>query len=227
MRRRDRLFNILTLVFLGMTVLVIAYYGVIVARPQSPLNPFPPATRVALVQVVTETPTPEGRSLPPTWTPTATATPTPPRPPTFTPTPTRTPTPTGTPTPSPTPTLLATRSPFPFTYEISYETPYYGCNWAGVAGFVQDLEGNPLEGYAVRIWGGGLDEVVTSGSFSMYGTSGWEQFVNDHPINVSDVYHVQLYDRNPPHAPVSPVIKPVFENYCSRSMAFIVFTKNH
>ncbi|MFP4343127.1 MAG: hypothetical protein ACLFU8_00405 [Anaerolineales bacterium] len=227
MRKRERFFNVLTLMTLVLTLLVVVYYGVVAANPQTPLNPFPPSTGVALFIVQTNTPTPEGLGLPATWTPTATSTATPTRAPTFTPTVTRTPTPFPTLQPTSTPTPLVTRSPYPFSYEVSYETPYYGCNWSGVAGLVQDLEGNPLEGYAVHIWGGGLDEVIHSGDYPMYGASGWEQFFNNHPIQVSDIYHVQLHDKNPPHAPVSPVIKPEFEGYCSSSMAFIVFTMNH
>lgn len=227
MGRRERIFNILTLVMLGLTLLVIVYYSIIALNPRTPLNLLPPGTRVALLVRPTATPTPLGGDAPPTWTPTSTPTVTPTPPPTFTPTITPTPEPTVTVRPTRTPTPRVTRSPYPFSYEISYETPYYGCNWAGVAGLVQDLDGNPLKGYSVHIWGGGLDQVVQSGDFTMYGDSGWEQFFNNHPIQVSEVYQVQLHDKNPPHAPVSPVIKPEFEGYCSRSMAFIVFIKNH
>lgn len=226
MKRADRLFNWLTIVMLLLTVLTLAAYVAIALNPYLPINPFPPGTRVAIVLVPTATPTPEGVSLPPTWTPTATATVTPTPPPTFTPTVTPTPSPSPTLKPTETPTPRATRSPFPFTYEIQYETPYYGCNWAGVAGIIQDLDGNPLQGYPVHVWGGGLDLVVYSGDKTMYGAAGWEQFFNNYPIEISGEFKVQLHDKNAPHAPLSEQITLDFTGYCSKSMAYIVFTKN-
>ncbi len=37
---------------------------------------------------------------------------------------------------------------------LNYETSYYGCAWMGVAGTVVDIDGNPLMGYPVHVWGG-------------------------------------------------------------------------
>ncbi len=227
MGKRDRLFNMLTIVMLGLTVLTLACYLIIAINPNIPLNPFPPGTQVALLVLPSATPTPEGQNAPPTWTPTATPTITPTPPPTFTPTSTSTPEPTGTPKPTKTPTPRVTRSSYPFTAELTYETPYYGCNWAGVAGLVQDLDGNPLTGYVVRVSGGGLDKAIEAGEFQMYGDSGWEQFFNNYPIEVEGEYRVQLHDKNPPHGPVSDVITLDFQGFCSKSMAFVVFTQNH
>lgn len=230
MQGRARLFNILTLVMLSLTLLVIVYYAVVAANPQTPLNPFPPPTTISRLAQPARTRTPRSGKLPPTWTPTATPTATPTNPPTFTPTPappTKTPGPTRTPRPTFTPTGQVTRSPYPFTYELTYETPWYGCDWAGVAGLVQDLEGKALTGYAVRVWGGGLDQAPVSGDATMYGESGWEVFFNNYPITVSGEYKVQLHDKNPPHAPVSEIVTLDFEGLCSKSMAFIVFTQNH
>ena len=51
----------------------------------------------------------------------------------------------------------------------------------GVAGTVEDLDGNPLKGYPIHIWGGGLDVVVNSGDDQMYGDSGWEQLFPGSP----------------------------------------------
>ncbi len=228
MQRRARLFNGLTLVMLGLTVAVIAYYILIAINPTTALNPFPPATRVALLVIPTSTPTPEGLAAPPTWTPTSTPTVTPTPPSTFTPTPTAvvTPRPTITPRPTDTPTPRPTLPPYRFSYEIEYQTPYYGCNWAGVAGLVRDQEGKALTGYAIRIWGGGLDVAARSGDATMYGESGWEQFLNDHPIAVAGEFKVQLHDPTT-GVRISEQITLNFEPFCSRSMAFIVFTKNY
>ena len=135
---RLTIWDILSIILLVALVLV----GVIVAQifidPYAAVNPFPPATLPAPIQLPTSTNTP--RVLPPTWTPTAptggqatlrpsstlpptatsflvptaTATPTPTRTPTLTPTVTQTPTktliPTATNTPQPTATITSTPS---------------------------------------------------------------------------------------------------------------------
>jgi len=228
---REQLLNILTLVVLAMTVLTLICYALIAINPYLPINPFPPATQVAVVITGAPAASPTPRNVPATWTPTNTPTITPTPPPTFTPTTTTTPSPSPTFTsipPTETSTPRVTRSPFPFTYELTYETPYYGCEWMGVAGLVQDLDGNALTGYPIHIWGGGIDAVVTSGNKQMYGDSGWEQFFNNEPLEINGVFRVQIHARdNPDHPPVSEEIILDFPGYCSKSMAFIVFTKNH
>ena len=99
--------NVLSLIFIGLTILAGLYFAFIFFVPDSLLNPFPP---IAIAEVVAPTATPEAQLvLPPTWTPTPpSASPTP-RPtgtpgPTATARPTRTPLPTETPTPTITPT---------------------------------------------------------------------------------------------------------------------------
>jgi len=96
-----------------------------------------------------------------------------------------------------------------------------------VAGLVQDLDGKPLTGYSIHIWGGGLDSVPLSGDYPMYGDSGWEKFFNNYPIRESGEFKVQLHDKNPPHTPLSEVIILNYQGLCSKSLAFVVFTKNH
>jgi len=234
MRQRDRLFNTLSLVMLGLTVITVLCYILIAINPYLPFNPFPPPPKVIAV-VATNTPTPTPKHSPiPTWTPTSTptVTPTPPR--TFTPTPTRTPppptpiTPSATPTFTPSPTPRVTRSPWPFTYELTYETPLYGCNWMGIGGTVQDIDGNPLRGYPIHIWGGGIDVVVNSGDNQRYGDAGWEQYLMPYPQELNGIFRVQIHAKdNPNHPPISEEIVLNFPGYCSKSLAMIVFTKNH
>ncbi len=235
MEGRDQIFNTLTMVMLALTAMTLICYIAIAINPYFPLNPFPPPTQVAQAISPTPKPTATQRNAPPTWTPTATPTNTPTPPATFSPTPTQVPsaTPTDTPKPptptntlTPSPTPRVTRSPHPFTYELTYETPYYGCEWTGVAGVVQDLDGNALEGYPVHIWGGPLDVVVHSGSKQMYGDSGWEQFINNQPMEMRGIFRVQLHSPED-STPISEEIILDFEGYCSGAMAFIVFIKNH
>ncbi len=233
MGQRDRLFNILTLVMLGLTVVTLLCFASIAINPYLPFNPFPPPENAFIV--ATNTPTATPTHVPAaTWTPTTTPTITPTPPASFTPTLTPTPGPTGTPAPTATlvptvtPTPRVTRSPYPFTYEITYETPYYGCAWTGVAGTVEDLDGNPLVGYPVHVWGGGIDTVVTSGDKQLYGDSGWEQFFNSAPQETHGVFRVQIHSRDDPnHPPISSEIVLDYPGFCSQALARVVFIKNH
>jgi hypothetical protein len=233
MGQRDRLFSTLSLVIVGLTVVTLICYALIAINPYLLVNPFPPQSQTFVVATLTPSPT-VTRTPVATWTPTTTPTITPTPPPTFTPTVTSTPTPTGTPaptdTPEPTETPIprVTRSAYPFTYQLTYETPYYGCAWTGVAGTVVDLDGNPLIGYPVHVWGGGIDTVVTSGSKQLYGDSGWEQFFNNAPQEVRGEFRVQLHSRDDPnHPPISQEIVLDFPGFCSRALAHVVFVLNH
>jgi hypothetical protein len=96
---------------------------------------------------------------------------------------------------------------------------------------VQDLDGNPLEGYPVHIWGAGIDTVVTAGvepRFNLlYGSeAAWEQYFGPSP-RVMEI-HVQLHtpfaDGNPP---VSDEIVVDFPGHCGGALAYLAFTKNH
>lgn len=154
------LFNLLTLLIIGLILLVVAGFVVALTSPElvEPLTtrlgvgerreaPEPTATRVAAAIVPTSTTAPTPSLLiSPTWTPrgqqpqaaaTATNTRRPTGEPTITPTfppptatPTPTDTPTSTPTPGPSPTATQTRSPFPFTAS----GPMYLQNFANAAG---------------------------------------------------------------------------------------------
>lgn len=238
MGQRDRIFNVLSLTMLALTGLTFLCYLSIAINPFLPLNPFPPERADALEAEEQPRVTPTGAPVA-TWTPTSTPTTTPTPPPSFTPTITPTPEPTSPPATAipPTPTFTvtpapvtprATRSPHPFSYEIVYETPYYGCSWMGVAGTVEDLDGNPLVGYPIHIWGGGIDTVVAAGSKQLYGDAGWEQFFTNQPSEVQGVFRVQIHAKDDPnHPPISEEIVLDFSGYCSQSLARIVFIKNH
>ena len=230
MGNRGRLFNTLSLVMLGLTGITLLCYILIAVNPYLPINPFPPAPReVAVVATHTPSPTPEATIIA-TWTPTLTPTVTPTPPATFTRTPTNTPTPI---TPSPTatatatPTPRVTRSPWPFTYELEYKTPEYGCSWLGVGGTVQNIDGDHLSGYPIHVWGGGIDVVVNSGDKQIYGDSGWEQFFLGEPQELNGVFRVRIHSKYAPHDPISEEIILNFPGYCSKSLALVTFTLNH
>lgn len=219
------LLNVLTYVMLGATACLVVFYTLI---GFSVYNPFPPPTLAAMLPV--ETPTPGGPTRPPTWTPTNTPTITLTPGPTNTPTITLTPSTTPTFPPTRTPTPRVTRSQWSFTYEVELKMPPLGCNWTGVAGHVQDLDGNPLIGYPVHIWGP-IDTVVSSGSDAglntRYGNeAAWEQFLDASPKPM--YVRVQLHDPyRDDHLPISEEIIIEMPGYCGAALAYVVFTQNH
>ncbi len=228
------LLNVLTLVVVVATLAVAGFYALIAAGVY---EVFPPPTRVSVAELPTHTPTPRVTAVP-TWTPTPSPTETSPAPPTDTPgptsvpssTPTLPPTPTFPPTATPTPRV--TRSAWPFTYDVTFKPPQYGgCSWSGVAGEVQDLDGNPLPGYLVHVWGAGIDEVVEAGAQQrlniIYGSeAAWEQFFSPNPQSME--VRVQLHDPyRADHVPISEEIVIDFPGYCGGALGYVVFTKNH
>ena len=119
MRERGRLFNIVSVVMLGLTIITVLCYILIAVNPFLAINPFPPDRNRFVVASLTPLAT-ITRTLAATWTPTATPTASPTPPPSFTPTITSTPEPlqaTPTRTATPTPTPRVTISPWPFTSE--------------------------------------------------------------------------------------------------------------
>jgi len=100
-----------------------------------------------------------------------------------------------------------------------------------VAGYIQDLDGNPLGGYPVHIWGAGIDVVVTSGADAglntRYGNmAAWEQFFDAAPKPME--VRVQLHDPyRGDHPPISEEIVIDMPGYCGAALGYIVFTQNH
>ncbi len=226
--KRAALFNFLTYVMLGATGCLVIFYTLVGLNVY---NPFPPSAFVPVAELPTGSPSPAGPTDPAKWTPTNTPTITPIPSPTNTRTPTLTPSATPTFPPTRTPTPRVTRSPWPFTYDVSTTSPQYGCNWTGVAGHVEDLDGNPLIGYPVHVWGGGIDEVVSSGSRTDLNTiyanqAAWEQFFDSSPKPME--VRVQLHDPyGENHLPISEEIVIKFPGYCGAAMGYVVFTQNH
>ncbi|HMM29718.1 MAG TPA: hypothetical protein PKD46_15665 [Aggregatilineaceae bacterium] len=104
-RRNSPVYDLITVVFVVLTVVALGAFVLILADPQTAINPYPPPTIAARVVLPTATHTPTATDTPlPTGTPTATATPT------ATPTATETPTPTATATPTITPTPVLSGS---------------------------------------------------------------------------------------------------------------------
>lgn len=247
MGKSGGIYNLISIVFLALTALWIAFVisrllgpGVeiqatadlptpVTIPTLTPSHTFTPTATPTATPTPTETLTPTVTPTePPTFTPspTITDTPGPTSTPTDTPTPiaTFTPTPTDTPT-GPTATFTATTSPFPFDLrnnEVVFTQNFAnqaGCAWQGIGGQVFDLNGSPLNGLLVRVFGPNLDRLVQSGSNTQYGEAGWEQPV-DNVIN-TNTYFVQL--ETTAGTIISPRVQVTFPGDCARNLALVRF----
>ncbi len=191
----------------------------------TPSNTPTPTSTVTNTPEPTSTPTitltPTDTLTPTPITPTATLTPTLTETPPFTDTPPVPPTPVG---PTATPTL--TEPPYAFilqnnqvTFVPQFVYPSQQCNWQGIAGQVFGLSGEPLTGLLVHVYGSGIDTYVTSGTNANYGSSGWEQFVDNRPNG--NEYFVQLV--HPDTRQLSDVIRIAFPNSCAGNLALVYF----
>ncbi|HEX2907555.1 MAG TPA: hypothetical protein VHO69_11875, partial [Phototrophicaceae bacterium] len=217
---QSRIYNLISLVFLVLTVVVIIvavmqFLRPAAAQPQAaadlptpfvlptmtpsntPTNTQPPT--FTFTPTETATPTVTATTAPTvTATSTITDTPGPTDTPSVTPTPSTSPTPTPTETPTgPTNTPSPTTSPFPYDVrdgQVIYTTNFAntaGCAWQGVGGQVYDINNNAVNGMQIHIFNAQIgDRTVTSGSNSLYGPGGWEQPV-DNKIN-NNTYFVEL-----------------------------------
>ncbi len=139
------LFDVITVLFVVLTVLVLGGMVLIVRDPRTPINPLPPGASPTQAAIPTNTATPL-----PSATPTMTLTPshTPPPPtPSYTPSATATPSPTATPTPTPTltptPTYTPSLTPTPVVDE-PLATPAPPATRTGAP--LDDGSGNPVAG---------------------------------------------------------------------------------
>jgi hypothetical protein len=238
--------DLITAIFMLMTIAVCGFTVLLLANPQSPLNPLAPPTFPALMIIATDppslTPSMTLSPAPATATPNATATPTntPTFTPTWTPTVTDTPVvgnlnlPTGSgPTATQTeaaaqPSSQFTQSPFPFTVDPIRYTPNTGqdaCNWQSVAGSVTDMQGKPIKGLAIRVTGsnGNIDEVHYTGTETRYGESGFEVFLGAIPR--VDQYTVQLLGRT--GSPISDTVTIETRTGCKENIVIVHFVQNH
>jgi hypothetical protein len=243
-----RIFNILSIIFLVLSVVWIIYVVSQLMGPpaaeredvitlptplvlptltpsntpiptSTPTDTLTPTITLSPTDVPTETPVPSLTATI-TDTPGASSTPsdTPTPPETFTPTPTETPS-------GPTATFTATTSPFPFDLrenQVIFTQNFAntaGCAWQGIGGQVFDLSGNPLPGLQVHVYGGDIDRFIQSGANTLYGPAGWEQQVAN-AINTNR-YYVELVTSQ--GTTVSPRVEVTFPSDCARNLALVNF----
>lgn len=204
-RNPDLTWNLMTILALLGILMVIVITLLIYSNPGTGLNPFPPPSLPAAIDVPTSTPTP--RLLPPTWTPV----------------PSQTLTPTLTP-PSPVaptdatvvvaetvePTQAApTENPSLYAFVPQGEVKSidatifraeHGCNWMGLAGQAFDLQGRPATGVTVQIGGSlgsqAIDLISLTGTALWYGQAGYEVYLSDQPTASQQMLWVRLMDQS-------------------------------
>jgi uncharacterized protein YraI len=106
-------------------------------------------------------------------------------------------------------------------FAAQFTQPELGCNWQGIGGQIQGLNGQPLIGYTIRVEGVTDPTMVletVSGSEPAYGPSGWEIKVADGPN--SHVYRVTLYQND---RRVSDPRQVAFPNDCGRNLGIMNF----
>jgi hypothetical protein len=202
--RKNLVWNVFSILLLvGMAMSALGFTNIFF-DPYSSLNPFPPPTMPAVLELPTATPT--LRQLPPTWTPTATAT----RTPTLAP-------------PSPvvadavevtpgafsTPLPEETEPPNRYAFVVQGEVkaidgtifrPEHGCAWMGIAGQAFDMQNRPATGITVQV-GGNLgkkyiDLISLTGTALWYGQAGYEVFLSDALEPSQNSLWVRLLDQS-------------------------------
>jgi hypothetical protein len=224
--------DVVSLLFLALTVIAGLVYLILALNPHLPINPFPPRPMVmpTLFEIPTSTPTIEVMTLPPTWTPSA-------QPPVAE---TATPLPTGTGTLEPGASVTPftpvgpqpTASLFPFT--VQDEAVHYipnpneeECAWLSIAGQVFGLDGEPIDGLAVQVTGdeGRFSTIVFTGTAPDFGEGAYEVFLDNTPKEAE--YQVQLIEPSLGGAPLSEVVIVRTLSSCDKNVALVNFVQNH
>jgi hypothetical protein len=96
----------------------------------------------------------------------------------------------------------------------------------GVAGTVTDLQGKPVLGMFVHVWGlGNVEQVVAAGANPIYGPSGWEARLARGQIVGN--WNVQLVKSPDAQTPLSDVYTISMPGDCKRNLALVRFEQNH
>lgn len=249
-RNTANIYNGISILFLTLTALVVIFVisgltgpaddseAVVVLPTGLVLPTVTPSFTPTETPTQTVTPTPTDTPTP-TTTPTATITLAPSATITETPGPSPTPSDTPTPevslTPSPTetssfPTMTFTPTTSPFFFELSGEVFFgpngvnsAGCAWQGVGGSIIALDGSEATTiYQVRVFGGGIERVVQTGSNSLYGlNSGWEVPIGTQ-IN-TQTYFIRL--ETTVGTPLSENVQVTFPGDCNGNSAIVRFAQ--
>jgi hypothetical protein len=114
--------------------------------------------------------------------------------------------------------------PFALVDGVSYRANANprGCEWASIAGSVEDASGIGLSGYRVQIVGDGVNAAVFSGTTAAFGAGGFEFSLGNAPTAAS--FLVQLYSAA--NQPLSDVIVLQTRDTCDENVALLRFRPN-
>jgi hypothetical protein len=202
-KRRNWLYNLLTLFFALATIGAIAYFALLWRNPYHPLNPLPPFTPLPII--ITTTP------LPATETPLPTET---------------EPAPTATFTPIGVEVVLPTAPSFPYTLaelDTEYIQSASGCDESAIAGSVLDAQGAGVNDLTVRVRGEESDFTgeSLSGSAPDFDPGGFEIQLADAPQIAPFV--VQLFSAD--ETPLSEEYLVVTSDQCEQNTVVVRFTQ--
>jgi hypothetical protein len=246
------IYNLISIIFLILTVFVIIGVAIRMTQPPAPRNQVVAVLPTA-IQLPTLTPTEFRPTLPPTftltpsYTPTLTATPTlsptaaPSATITDTPGPTDTPSltptlensPTFTPSPTsdqPSPTWTPSQSPFPFQLrdgQVRFQQNNFnsaGCAWQGIGGQVRNRSGQEIAGWRLVVFDQSQQfrQEVLTGSNTRFGTISGWEVRVADTIN-TQTYFVQLF--NDRAVAMSDIIQVTFPADCARNAAIVDFVQ--
>lgn len=224
------LYNLIAALFLIATIAVVVLTVMLVQNPTLPLNPFPPPPPQATPTLfLLDPPGASGGVVP-----TQTAAPTSTRVPTLLPQLTQsqtTPTATldGTSNPADLtarPAITNTASIEPFTLQneaVTYTQHPDGCDSLWIVGQVLDIEQKPLKGLAVIARWNGNSALGWSGYATQWGTSGYEIYINNKPVELEVEVQLLAGTGQPLSEPV--VVRTLAT--CDRNVAIANFIQNH
>jgi hypothetical protein len=221
----DLLWNLGTLYFVGMTVVLAGVFILILINPQVSFNPWKP---IALPPVATTLPgsDPTATTVPIIVGGGEEETPVVVDEPTATDVVPEDDTPTDIPPSSGMPYILQSGSPI-FLPSVIYQ-PDLACNFLGIGGQAFDFSGTPVVGYAVQVSGtldGAAVELLTfTGGAVAYGLGGYEILIADSPAASSGTMVVQLFDLD--FNPVSDQIPFDTVNDCEQNVTLLNFIES-
>jgi hypothetical protein len=231
----DGLYNILTIIFILLTLLSCGVVFSVFSNPYIGFNPFPPNTPVppTITSTITPIPLPATWTLVPTIQPTATSTPRP----TFTIQPTNTPfsmvtPPTATTSPTPSRTTKPVGLAYGVTVQYFDSTTFRADTSCGdfiIAGQALDTKNTPVTGLIVKIGGSVPGKSFASSSTTLtgivpaYGPSGFEFALGIPPESSAKTLWIQLFDQS--GAPLSEQFYLTTYNDCAKNLLLIRFTQ--
>lgn len=192
--KNSRRNNVITLLFMLMTIGVLAYFALLWTDPLTILNPLAPPTPFEIVTATADA----NPAFVPTMQPTVEQ---------------------GQPTPT---SDLADLYPFAIAPDgVLFVSNQNGrdCNWASIAGTVTNTNGEPLPGFGIRVSGDQVSATVYSGTNQTFGEGGYELNLGGAPMFAN--FRVRLVTTG--GAPLSDEVIVTTRDDCNENVAIVNF----